>query len=167
MTDTPETPDTPDPDRTPRPPSTSASSPSAPAPDPRTAAEVTDAACDTFRDNLEAMATGSYLRPDDLELWEPPYPPSVVADADAAVRDLVSAGRTAVEQGTGTITLDLCDAVATAVARLRGISDAHGGAVLEEEEIADVTAVLAALSDETGADGEVVLTHAETLLDEE
>ena len=47
------------------------------------------------------------------------------------------------------------------------ISDAHGGAVLEEEEVADVTAVLAALSDETGADGEVVLTHAETLLDEE
>ncbi|MEL4164232.1 hypothetical protein MTQ16_04990, partial [Corynebacterium bovis] len=156
--DTPETPNTPDPDRTPRPTPTSASSPS--TPDPRTAAEATDAACDTFRDNLEAMATGSYLRPDDLELWEPPYPPSVVTDADAAVRDLVTTARTAADQGTGTITLDLC----AAVARLRGISDAHGGAVLEEEEIADVTAVLAALSDETGADAEVVLTHAQTLL---
>lgn len=54
---------------------------------------ATDAAAREFLDNLTAMATGSYLRDEDKEFWEPPYPAAVVDEAQKIVHSLVSAGR--------------------------------------------------------------------------
>lgn len=35
---------------------------------------------DEFLSDLTIFATGSYLRPDERELWEPPFPESAVAE---------------------------------------------------------------------------------------
>ncbi|WP_282938628.1 hypothetical protein [Corynebacterium auriscanis] len=60
---------------------------SAPAP----LTERTTTALAEFTDNIRAMATGSYLRPEDREFWEAPYPESVADQADSIVRDALAA----------------------------------------------------------------------------
>lgn len=60
---------------------------SAPAP----LTERTSTALAEFTDNIRSMATGSYLREEDREFWEAPYPESVADQADSIVRDALAA----------------------------------------------------------------------------
>lgn len=51
---------------------------------------TTDALAE-FTENIRSMATGSYLREEDREFWEAPYPESVADQADTIVRDVLAA----------------------------------------------------------------------------
>lgn len=63
--------------------------PSTAIPDPLT--ERTANALADFTDNIRSMATGSYLREEDREFWEAPYPVAIVDEADSIVRNLLAA----------------------------------------------------------------------------
>ena len=54
---------------------------------------ATTSAREEFLDNLRQMATGSYLRDEDREFWEAPYPESAVDDAQAIVDGMLQAAQ--------------------------------------------------------------------------
>ena len=64
---------------------------------------TTEEARTTFIDNLQSMASGSYLRDEDKEFWEPPYPEDVVKECATIVDAMIDrigqvAARSAEEQ---------------------------------------------------------------------
>ena len=58
---------------------------------PKPLSERTADALVDFTDNIHSMATGSYLRDEDRDFWEAPYPVAVVDSADSIVRNLLAA----------------------------------------------------------------------------
>lgn len=165
-----------------------------------TAELSTSEARDAFLDNLESMATGSYLREEDREFWEPPYPVSVVDAARETVDSLVNAirsigqyppeqvrmmvdavgisnpdGTTAALDGAGesepehdqVLATAASAAIAPALEQLRALSAAHGDAVLDDEERADLITVIRAAARDIGADADALASYATLILDEE
>ena len=108
-----------------------------------------------FLDTLTAMATGSYLRPEEREFWEAPYPPAVTAEAAEILRRLSGE----VRQDPTEISL----AVISAYGALTALSDRYGGAVFEDEEVEDFRGVVAALAEENGEDATTVLEDLDRL----
>lgn len=116
---------------------------------------------DAFLDNLHAMATGSYLREEDKEFWEAPYPVSVVNEARVTLDTLIDASKSAGRDDAESFHA----ALTRAVRELTELSDKHDGAVLEDEEIEDFTTLVRALCSEVGADKGETMAHLESLLD--
>lgn len=153
--------------------------------------QITEAR-DNFIDNLQSMATGSYLRDEDKEFWEAPYPEYVVGEAREILDSLIDAtthvsrvdaegmkqaaaqaGMT-VGEGAGegedaksVETIATIAAVQEPMTKLLALSNQHGGALLEDEEIEDLNAVLRAVSTQTGADADAVIAHVQGLIDNE
>lgn len=148
--------------------------------------EITQAR-DNFLDNLHSMATGSYLREEDKEFWEAPYPESVVSEARLILDDLISdannasavaphdfqqaaeTGGEAGDEDAGTITsvetLAMISVVNRHVNPLLALSEKHDGAMLEDEEVSDLNELIRALSRKVGADEEAVVAHVDQLVD--
>lgn len=129
-------------------------------PDSADFATATDDARRDFVENLSAMATGSYLRDEDREFWEPPYPESVVSEAAEILQRLVAGVRA---DPTGEVVLQ----VMAAHDALRALSDRHDGAVYEEEEFADFRTLITLLCEEVGADATLVLDDLDRVTEEE
>lgn len=151
--------------------------------------KVSDAR-DAFLDNLHSMATGSYLREEDKEFWEAPYPESVVNEARVIIDSLIDATRNVSKvsaddlqaaaqsagvatssedgeesQGPSLETMAAIAAVTEPVKELIALSRKHDDAVLEDEEVEDLKVLLQALAQETGADEHAVTEHAVELID--
>lgn len=124
------------------------------------AVRATDDARREFIDNLTAMATGSYLREEDREFWEAPFPESAVAEASEILHRLVSGVRS---EPDGEIVLQ----VMSAHNALKALSDRHGGAVYEDEEYEDFRDFVTVLCKEAGADGSQVLADLERVTEED
>lgn len=145
---------------------------------------------DTFLDNLHSMATGSYLREEDKEFWEAPYPESVVNEARVILDSLIdattdvstvnpedlraaaqSAGVTEAsdeeeaESAPSVETLATMAAVKRPINDLLTLSSKHEDAVLEDEELADFNELIRAVSAKSGADGDAVVAYVEELVD--
>lgn len=130
-----------------------------------------------LEENLLAMATGSYLDPAEREYWDPPYSERGVADMMAAVDSMIDAVLAAPRQqldamgeapvGTATPDGELVvdtdpeggidpnspvGAMWAGVLKMNEISDAHGGLLLDTEELDDVLSIIDALSTATGTD---------------
>lgn len=143
-----------------------------------------------FVDNLHAMATGSYLRKEDREFWEAPYPEAVVGEARVIVDSLVDAisripqlseseqkalaASTDVLQETSEnnppsepdqITRVVVAAVSPIIGDLLLLSDKYEGAILEDEELEDLDTLLRALCAECGANYSVVSEHVHIMID--
>ncbi|MBC2681555.1 hypothetical protein GSS87_03950 [Corynebacterium sp. 4HC-13] len=143
-----------------------------------------------FVDNLHAMATGSYLRKEDREFWEAPYPETVVGEARVIVDSLVDAIsriprlsedeqkvlaastdvlQEASENKTPSepdqITRAVVAAVSPIIEDLLRLSDKYEGAVLEDEELEDLDALLRALCTECEANYSVVSEHVHIMID--
>lgn len=112
-----------------------------------------------FLGTLTALSTGNYLREDEREFWEPPYPPEVTADAAEILRRLTDE----VRQHPAEISL----AVIAAYGALTALSDRHGGAVFEDEEQADFRALVSALAEEHGQDADEILADLDRIIDQE
>ncbi|AGP30768.1 hypothetical protein [Corynebacterium terpenotabidum] len=112
-----------------------------------------------FLETLTALATGSYLRPEEQEFWEPPYPPEVTADAAEILRRLTAE----VRQDPTEISL----AVIAAFGALTALSDRHGGAVFEDDEEEDFRTLVSALAEEYGQDADAVLADLDRITDQE
>lgn len=121
---------------------------------------ATDAARHEFTGNLLAMATGSYLREEEREFWEAPYPESVVDEAAEILRKLVSGVRA---DPTGEVVLQ----VISAHDALQALSDRHAGAVYEDEEVADFRDLVTVLCEEVGADARQVLDDLDRIIEQE
>ncbi|MGO1950013.1 MAG: hypothetical protein ACTH1D_10275 [Mycobacteriaceae bacterium] len=122
-------------------------------------AAETDAARHEFTDNLTAMATGSYLREEDREFWEPPFPASAVDEASEILHRLVSGVRA---DPTGEVVLQ----VMAAHDALEALSDRHGGAVYEDEEFQDFRTLVTVLCEEVGADAVQVLEDLDRITED-
>lgn len=122
--------------------------------------DATDAARHEFTDNLSSMATGSYLREEDLEFWEAPFPESAVDEAAEILQKLVSGVRA---DPSGEVVLQ----VISAHAALRALSDRHGGAVYEDEEVSDFRTLVTVLCEEVGADANLVLEDLDRIIEQE
>ncbi len=121
---------------------------------------ATDNARREFIDNLSAMATGSYLREEDREFWDAPFPESAVAEAAEILHRLISGARS---EPAGEVVLQ----VMSAHDALQALSDRHGGAVYEDEEYEDFRDLVTVLCEEIGADGAQVLADLERVTDED
>lgn len=121
---------------------------------------TTDTARHEFVDNLNAMATGSYLREEDREFWEAPFPVSAVDEAAEILQRLVSGVRA---DPTGEVVLQ----VISAHDALRALSDRHSGAVYEDEEVTDFRALVTVLCEEVGADAHLVLEDLDRIIEQE
>lgn len=145
---------------------------------------------EAFVDNLHAMATGSYLREEDKEFWEAPYPESVVNEARVIVDSLVDAtsripGLTpedlgalasstdvlqAPQEGEGPVDPDqltraVVASITPAVEDLVRLSAKYDGAVVEDEELEDLNALLKAVCEDMGADFSVVSGHVQIMVE--
>ena len=110
---------------------------------------------DSFIENLHSMATGSYLREEDKEFWEAPYPESVVDEARVIIDSLISSAakvpaanaantpsvNASADEAEGEDdapspqTVAVISAITKEVNALLSLSAAHEDAVLEDEEI--------------------------------
>lgn len=126
---------------------------------------------DEFLGNLASMATGDYLRDDEREFWEPPFPATAIDDITAclmAFDGTIERGRRA---HAGASTIDSAsatpapgpsrsaaveteaevqlfpdyyrEALTELLRELDTTSRKHGGGVVEDEEITDIAAVVA------------------------
>lgn len=121
---------------------------------------ATDAARQEFIGNLRSMATGSYLREEDREFWEAPFPESVVDESAEILHRLVAGVRA---DPTGEVVLQ----VISAHDALRALSDRHAGAVYEDEEVEDFRALVTVLCEEVGADSHKVLDDLDSIIEQE
>ena len=101
-----------------------------------------------FLDNLRQMATGSYLRDEDREFWEAPYPESAVDEAQQIVDGMLQAAQTV---------------AAGDEAELKELSARHEDALLEDEEIKDLLALVEKLAVDLDADEIFVENQAEAV----
>lgn len=147
---------------------------------------ATTSAREEFLDNLRQMATGSYLRDEDREFWEAPYPESAVDDAQAIVDGMLQAAQSvassneaelrkvaaslhlqnteesADEQPTAT-TLAITAVINQHIEKLKELSARHDDALLEDEEIKDLLALVEKLAVDLDADDMFVATQAEAV----
>lgn len=118
--------------------------------------DVREAATE-FIDNLRMMATGSYVRAEEREHWDPPYPESAVDEARA---ELVTIGESilggADPQGTSL----------AGVRRIIAISDANGGLLLDSEELDELLVFLSRLTETVGGNPAVVCDAVRELVEE-
>ena len=142
-----------------------------------------------FIANLRAMATGSYLREEDKEFWEAPYPESAVdraeqllqgmlraaaaPDAHSAdgvalrVPDVDDAGEDAEPAAEPTPqTLAVIGAIEPSVIQLKELSDEFFGELLDVEEIDELSAIAAALAVEADAQPPLVAGHVRALVED-
>ena len=141
---------------------------------------------DEFLDNLRQMATGSYLRDEDREFWEAPYPESAVDEAQQIVDGMLQAAQTvaagdeaelkkiaatlnlqnsdesADEQPNAT-TLAVTAVVIQHVTKLKELSARHEDALLEDEEIKDLLTLVEKLAVDLDADDMFVTNQAEAV----
>lgn len=143
---------------------------------------------DSFLENLHAMATGSYLRDEDKEFWDAPYPESVVEQVRAIIDSLILATSNiskvnpadlkaaAASSGISTEgdedspapsleTMATIAAVTPAVEELLKLSSQHDGAVMEDEEVEDFQALVRALAAQAGADSNAVAEHVGEMIE--
>ncbi|MDN5684416.1 hypothetical protein [Corynebacterium glyciniphilum] len=130
------------------------------ASDDNSFAAATDAARHEFIENLSSMATGSYLRDEDREFWEAPFPTSAVDEAAEILHRLVSGVRA---DPSGEVVLQ----VISAHDALRALSDRHAGAVYEDEEVGDFRSLVTVLCEEVGADARQVLDDLDRIIEQE
>lgn len=118
--------------------------------------DVREAAVE-FTGNLRMMATGSYLREQERELWDPPYPESAVDEAQDALIAMAEA------------TLggeDPLAAAQTGVQKIMDISDANGGLLLDSEELDELLEFIARLTETVGGDAAEVCERVRELVEE-
>lgn len=147
---------------------------------------ATTKAREEFLDNLRQMATGSYLRDEDREFWEAPYPESAVDEAQhiidgmlqaaqsvassdeaelkkiAATLQLQNTDESADEQPTAT-TLAIAAVINQHISKLKELSAKHEDALLEDEEIKDLLALVEKLAVDLDADDMFVTSQAEAV----
>lgn len=150
-----------------------------------------------FIANLRAMATGSYLREEDKEFWETPYPESAVDRAEqlidnllrSAAESLTTPSTSAAQEDEGAVklrvpgtddagegtepaaeptaqTLALVGAIEPWVLQLKELSDKFFGAVLDVEEIDELSAIARAVALDAEAQPELVEGHVRALIEE-
>ena len=110
-----------------------------------------------FIDNLRMMATGSYLRVEDRQHWDPPYPESAVDEAQA---ELVTIGESVLGGA------DPQDTSLAGVRKIIAISDANGGLLLDSEELDELLVFLSRLTETVGGDPAVVCDAVRELVEE-
>lgn len=110
-----------------------------------------------FLGTLDALSSGSYLREDEREFWEPPYPPEVTEEAAEILRRLTTEAR----QNPTEIPL----AVISAYEALTALSDRHGGAVFEDDEEEDFRRLVSALAEENDRDPGEILADLDRITD--
>lgn len=140
---------------------------------------------DSFIENLHSMATGSYLREEDKEFWEAPYPESVVDEARVIIDSLISSAakvpaanaantpsvNASADEAEGEDdapspqTVAVISAITKEVNALLSLSAAHEDAVLEDEEISDLNEILRAVSEKAGAEPRVVVNHVSEMIE--
>lgn len=118
--------------------------------------DVREAATE-FIENLRMMATGSYLRVEEREHWDPPYPESAVDEARAK---LVTIGES-ILGGAAPQETSLAG-----VRRIIAISDANGGLLLDSEELDELLVFLSRLTQTVGGEPVVVCDAVRELVEE-
>ncbi|AGE36608.1 hypothetical protein [Corynebacterium urealyticum] len=118
--------------------------------------DVREAATE-FIENLRMMATGSYLRAEEREHWDPPYPESAVDEAQA---ELVTIGE-AILGGA-----DPQETSLAGVRKIIAISDANGGLLLDSEELDELLVFLSRLTATVGGEATVVCDAVRELVEE-
>lgn len=103
------------------------------------------------------MATGSYLRVEDRQHWDPPYPESAVDEAQA---ELVTIGESVLGGA------DPQDTSLAGVRKIIAISDANGGLLLDSEELDELLVFLSRLTETVGGDPAVVCDAVRELVEE-
>lgn len=142
-----------------------------------------------FISNLRAMATGSYLREEDKEFWDAPYPESAVDRVDKIVQSMLRAADAPAPRSPSEIdvkspeldetgenetpqlepteeSLAVVGALEPLVLQIKALSDEHLGEILDVEEIDELANLTAAIADEAGAQSSVVSGHVRALCED-
>lgn len=112
-----------------------------------------------FLDTLTGLATGSYLREEEREHWDPPYPPEVVGAAEEIFHQLTAE----IQREPAEISL----AVISAYNAFSTLNERHGRALIEKEEEDDLRAIIAALAEESDHNAATVLADLDHIIDQE
>lgn len=110
-------------------------------------------------DTLKSLSTGSYLREEEREFWEPPYPPEVASDAAEILRRLTDE----VRQEPAEMSL----AVISAYGALSALSERHGDAVFEDEEQQDFRAIITELAFEHDQNADDVIDDLDRIIEQD
>ena len=147
---------------------------------------ATTDAREEFIDNLRQMATGSYLRDKDREFWEAPYPESAVDEAEGIIDGMLQAAQSvaasdeaelnkiaatlqlqntedSAEEQPNATTLAITTVITQHISKLKELSARHEDALLEDEEIKDLLALVEKLAVDLDADEIFVANQAEAV----
>ena len=100
---------------------------------------------ETFIEDLTTFATGSYLKDDEQEFWEAPYPVGAVTELGILLRNWASAAQ-------GLSLTDYNAAIVVLRDKLDEINDAYEGALIEQEEAAELDDLIVAHARSEGHD---------------
>lgn len=93
-------------------------------------------AVDEFISNLEALASGSYLREEDRTFWEQPFDPAALPNLRAILEGYLDTLDAAQDEAGAQ------RATATFIEQVEEFNAGHAGAVVEQEEIEELNGLI-------------------------